>query len=236
MSYSKLTSILLYVVAGISLVVMLFFYVSPKTVDNIDELESKKDALIAGGAMTLLSEETNAATTDSTIADSTAIADEMAMEADSAKSEVDSIAAASASTMDITPDKSGAAVEIDLRDHFTGWEIMVLKRTDYALYWAYILLLIAAIAALIFPMINIATDVKALIRLLAVIGVAVIMILLSYYVLASDTPIDIIGYIGTDNSNPTVLKWVGTGLFSTYFLFGLAILSILYSEVVKLFK
>jgi hypothetical protein len=126
--------------------------------------------------------------------------------------------------------------EIDLRDHLTGWELMVYKRTDYALRWAYILLLITALASIIFPLITIVTDVKAILRLLSILGGAGLLILLAYFVFASDTPIDILGYTGSDNSNPATLKWIGTGLFSTYIIFGVALISILYSEVANLFK
>ena len=40
MAFSNITRIILYVVAGISLLVVLFFYISPKTVDY-DELEMR---------------------------------------------------------------------------------------------------------------------------------------------------------------------------------------------------
>ena len=113
---------------------------------------------------------------------------------------------------------------------------MVYKRTDYALGWAYILLALAAIAAVLFPLISIVTDVKAILRLLAVLAGAAVLVILSYFVFASDASIDIIGYTGTDNRDPATLKWIGTGLFSTYIIFGMALLSILYSEVANLFK
>ena len=50
MAFSKLTRIILYVVAGISLLVVLFFYVSPKTVDY-DELEiTRRGGYESGGS------------------------------------------------------------------------------------------------------------------------------------------------------------------------------------------
>lgn len=237
MPYSKITSIILYVVAAISLVVMLFFYVSPRTVD-IDELEARVTALTTGGdMMSMQMDDLAPAETDSTVADTTAAAEDMAMESAETDAEADSAAMAPVMEEPVPePMPEEEAGEIDLKDHLSGWELMVYKRTDYALGWAYILFIIAAIAALVFPMINIATDVKALIRIVSVLGGAAVLILLSYFVLASDETIEILGYTGTENSNPTTLKWVGTSLFSTYFLFGLAIISILYSEVVKLFK
>lgn len=229
MSYSKISSLLLYVVAGISLVVMIFYYVGPKTINmTVDELDAKVTSLTTEDIMAPQAD-------DQTLADSAAI-DSLQMEADSSMtSETDSTVTAATDT-DMVATARATSGEVDLRDYLSAWEIMVYKRTDYALGWAYILFIIAAIAALIFPMINIVTDVKAIIRLVAILGATAVLILISYFALASDATINILGYTGTENSNPTVLKWVGTGLFVTYFLFGIAILSILYSEVVKLFK
>jgi hypothetical protein len=125
---------------------------------------------------------------------------------------------------------------VDLKEYFSSWELMVLNRTDYALIWAYILFAISLIAAVVFPLFSVVTNLKALLRTLALLAGAAVLILLSYFVFASDTPIEILGYAGTDNRDPATLKWVGTGLFSTYILFGLAILSILYSEIASMFK
>jgi hypothetical protein len=168
---------------------------------------------------------------DTTAMDSTAVA-----EAGSTAAEADSAMVAAAAEEEMMSAPEVAPGEIDLRDHLSGWELMVYKRTDYALRWAYILLAIAAIAAVIFPLINIVTDVKAILRLLAILGGATVLLLLSYFVFASDQAIDILGYTGTDNSDPVTLKWIDTGLFSTYIIFGVALISILFSEVEKLFK
>jgi hypothetical protein len=55
-------------------------------------------------------------------------------------------------------------------------------------------------------------------------------------VLSSDATLDIIGYTGTENSDPGTLKMVDTVLFLTYMLFGLAFGSILYAIISKAFK
>lgn len=232
MSYNKLSSITLYVVAAVSVVVILFFYVSPRTVD-INELEARVEQLLTEGVTPDKPEAEVPAEVDSTAVDSVQLA----------SSEADSAGVAEADTAAVAPvDEEMAMTEVapvevvDLKDHLSNWELMVYKRTDYALGWAYILFVIAAIAALVFPLISIVTDLKAVLRLLAVIGAAAVLILLSYFVFASDTAIDILGYTGTDNSDPVTLKWIGTGLFSTYIIFGVALISILYSEVANLFK
>ncbi|MDA3821101.1 MAG: hypothetical protein PF450_00615 [Bacteroidales bacterium] len=228
MSDSKISSILLYVVAGISLLVMLFFYVAPNSVD-IEELDARVLALTTNDIMLPQA--------DQAVVDTTATDSLSAMVADTSMvAEVDSAAAMEAATDYEMPTAEVTPSEVNLRDHLTGWELMVYKRTDYALGWAYILFIIAAIAALIFPVISIVTEVKAMIRFAAILGGTAVLILFSYFVLSSGTTIEIMGYTGTENSNPSVLRWVGTGIYLTYFLFGMAILSILYSEVVKLFK
>jgi hypothetical protein len=56
------------------------------------------------------------------------------------------------------------------------------------------------------------------------------------YMLGSDTPLNIIGYEGTDNKDPQVLRFVDMGLISMYFVLGLTVLTILYSEIARYFK
>ena len=228
MNYSKISSIILYVVAVISLVVILFFYIGPRTLD-IDELEARVEQLTTEGVMADQPETPAPAEVDTTEVDSTEMA---GMETE----EVDSAALARVTEDIITPEQDIVVEGIDLKDHLTTWELMVYKRTDYALGWAYFLLALAAVAAVLFPLITIVTDIKAILRLLAVLAGAAVLVILSYFVFASDATIDILGYTGTDNSDPVTLKWIGTGLFSTYIIFGLALISILYSEVANLFK
>ena len=226
MSYSKISSITLVVVAAISLIVILFFYASPRTVDII-ELEARVEQLLTEGVLADQPEAPEAAEVDTTVADTLEVAEEVAEE-DSA--------AIPATADEQMPIVEVAPEEVDLKDHLSNWELMVYKRTDYALGWAYVLLAIAAIAAILFPLIRIVTDVKAILRLLMVVAAAAVLVVVSYFVFASDTPINILGYTGTDNTNPVTLKWIGTGLFSTYIIFGIAIVSILYFEVASLFK
>ncbi len=230
MSYSKISSITLIVVATISVIVILFFYISPRTVDII-ELEARVEQLLTEGALPDQPEPGVAAEVDTMMVDSLEAA-----ETDEAVIAEEDSAAMIASVEEEMPLKEITPEEVDLKDHLSNWEIMVYKRTDYALGWAYILLAIAAIAAILFPLVTIVTDVRAILRMLMVVGAAAVLLLVSYFVFASDTPIQILGYTGTDNTNPVALKWIGTGLFSTYIIFGIAILSILYFEVVSIFK
>lgn len=106
--------------------------------------------------------------------------------------------------------------------------------TNYALWWAYFLVVLTIVITLIFALVNIFTSPGGLKRsLIALVGIAILIGI--SYVLASDQPLSMPGYEGTGN-NPVTLKWVGTGLIATYILAGLAFLSILYVEISRIFK
>lgn len=215
MGFSKVTRIILYVVAGISLLVILFFYVSPRTIDydalemRVEEAKNPVDMTPAAPLPTV----------DST--------------------EVDSSANAAMAATDAQGPSETARVEetldVNLGKIMSGYEYLVWFRTDIALIWAYILVVLTLIASIVFPLIAVLSNPKGLIRLGAVLAGTAVLVIVSY-LLSSDTPIDIIGYTGTDNSDPATLKMIDTVLFVTYMLFGLALASILYAIVSRAFK
>ena len=217
MAFSNITRIILYAIAGISLLVVLFFYASPKTVDY-DALEVRVEEAMNPVDLT----PAPPPVADTTAQDSAAV-EEMAVE--EAAEEEGAFAAAE------VIDTAG----INLKDHMSGWEYLVWFRTDIALIWAYILVVITLLASLIFPLISVLTNTKALIRLLAVLAGAAVLVVVSW-LLSSSNPIDIIGYTGTDNSDPGTLRMIDTVLFVTYMLFGLALASILYAIISRAFK
>jgi hypothetical protein len=219
MAFSKLTRLILFVVAGISLVVVLFFYIGPKTLDY-DALELKVEEIQTPLDLTPMAP---MPVIDTSLTDSVAIADNLAA-VERAEEEA---AAAAIEAMN--------APAPDLGEALSGWESMVWFRTDIALVWAYILIILTAIAAIVFPLIAVISHPKALIRLLLVLAGAAVLVVISY-VLSNDKPIDIIGYTGTGNSDPGTLKMIDTVLFITYMLFGLALGSILYAIVSRAFK
>ena len=222
MAFSKLTKIILYVVAGISLLVILFFYIGPKTVDDYDALVDRVDEALNPIDMTPM---TALPVIDTTLTDSAAIA-ENAEAVQRATEERRAATAAAASEL---------SAEKSVKDVTSGWEYLLYFRTDIALFWAYILVLITLIASIVFPLIAVISNPKALIRLLAVLAGAAVLIVIAYLV-SKDTPIDIIGYSGTDNSDPATLKMIDTVLFVTYMLFGIALASILYAIISRAFK
>ena len=215
MAFSNITRIILYVVAGISLLVVLFFYIGPKTVDY-DGLEQRVTEAQNPVDLTPM---TPLPAVDTTAADSTAT------EAVTAAEDPGAFA------VETTPDVS----EVNLKEVMSGWEYLVWFRTDIALIWSYILVLLTLIASIVFPLIAVFSNPRGLIRLVAVLVGAAVLVIISYAV-SSDTPIDIIGYTGTDNSDPATLKMIDTVLFVTYMLFGLALASILYAIISRAFK
>lgn len=97
--------------------------------------------------------------------------------------------------------------------------------------WAYVLFGIAIIAAVIFPIIRLFTRPKqAMKSFIGLLGV--IVLILIAYALSDGTPMNLIGYTGTDNV-PSTLIFSDTILYTMYFLFGGAILAILGTEIYR---
>lgn len=108
------------------------------------------------------------------------------------------------------------------------------NHTNTALIWAFVLFLIALITALIFPLAFLIMNPKRALRFLIGLGVVAVFIFIAYQ-LGSDELLNLINYSGPDNV-PKTLKLVDTGLILTYFLALIALVSILYNEISKVFK
>lgn len=106
--------------------------------------------------------------------------------------------------------------------------------TGKFLIWAAILAIITAGLALVFPIINLFSSLKSAKRGLFILLGAAVLIFIAYS-FASNEVLNMPGYSGSDNI-PKTLKIAGTGLFTTYILAVLAVLSILFSEISKYFK
>jgi hypothetical protein len=217
MAFSKITRVLLFILAGISLVVVLFFYISPKTVD-FDGMELRVQEAANPVDLTPMA--------PLPTVDTTAVAEDIPATEDTTK-----VAEVAAPPIPMAPPPEPK----EAKEVLSGWELLVWNRVDIALVWAYILILLTALAAVVFPLIAVISNPKGLIRLGIVLVGAAVLVLVSY-LMASGTPLDIIGYTGTGNSDPSTLKMVDTVLFVTYILFGMALVSILYAIVSKAFK
>ena len=108
-----------------------------------------------------------------------------------------------------------------------------MLNTEMFLNIAYILLGIAVLVMIMSPIYGIVTNPQNIVKLLVSVGLIVVVFVLGY-VLAGDsvTEVQSIKHGLTQESS----KMVGTGLYVTYIAFGLTVLSLLYSSVIKIFK
>ncbi|MBE6333726.1 MAG: hypothetical protein E7071_02745 [Bacteroidales bacterium] len=106
--------------------------------------------------------------------------------------------------------------------------------TEALLNWAYALLGISIIAALVFPIIAFITKPKQgfknLLPLLGLVAVAAVC----YYV-SDNTVLELPGYNGSDN-NPETIQWSEAILFLTYVMMILNIAAIIITELFKKIK
>ena len=120
---------------------------------------------------------------------------------------------------------------VNTTEQDTKWIVNSLTYTEILLY-------IAVGAVVIFSLFNFVLNLmsrpkKALLSLIPIVLLGVVF--LFAYSSASNEVLHMPTYEGTDNV-PGILKWSGAGLITAYVLFGLAVLSILYAEIAKLFK
>lgn len=105
---------------------------------------------------------------------------------------------------------------------------------DPFLVWAYILTVGAAALAIIFPMLQMFSNPKGLkSMLIAVVSIAVLLAV--SYVLASDEILANVSLEGVENP-AGLMKYAGTSIIMSYLLLGIAVASVIFSEVSKSFK
>jgi hypothetical protein len=105
--------------------------------------------------------------------------------------------------------------------------------TSLVLVWAVIVFIIAALSTLIYSLINIVTNAKALRGFLIGLGIGAVLVAISYLI-SSSAPLSLPDAI--DVPSEAQLKWVGTGLNATYILAVVAFVGIIASEVMRAFK
>ncbi len=111
---------------------------------------------------------------------------------------------------------------------------------DLFIIWAYVLIGVAALFAIVPSIIQMITQPKNTVKSIISLVVIAVIVLIAY-VLSDGTPFttgqggQLPGYTGNDNV-PDMLKFADTMLFTMYFLLAGAVLSIIYAEVVKIFK
>ncbi len=98
---------------------------------------------------------------------------------------------------------------------------------NIAMYVTYGLLAIAALAAIIFSVFHMFTNIRKAVPTLIGIGVLVVIVLFSYAI-ATNEPYE--------TASPTVSQWVGGGIHATMILVGLGFLAAIFTEVSKYFR
>ena len=106
--------------------------------------------------------------------------------------------------------------------------------TDSFLNWANILFWGTIAVTLVFELYHIVMNPKSAVRTLISLAIIAVIVLIAYD-MSDDTPLKIVGYQGPDNV-PSMLTMAGTMLYTTYILFAVTIVVILYSELSRLFK
>jgi len=101
--------------------------------------------------------------------------------------------------------------------------------TNYGIIICYILLAVATLAAVVFPIIQLAQNPKNAKGALVGIGALVVVVGISYILAADNNPSNI-------EITADAAKQVGTGLYAFYLLSAVAIIAVVYSEVAKFFK
>ena len=107
------------------------------------------------------------------------------------------------------------------------------KYLNEFLYWGGILLALTIIVTVVSPIYGFIVNPKNLGMLLISLGVAAVVVVIAYmFADNSVTEVQAVKYELTQAGS----KRVGVGLYTTYIAFGLAVLALLYSSVVKIFK
>ena len=104
--------------------------------------------------------------------------------------------------------------------------------SGFGLYFAYFLFIVAALGALILPLINALGDTKKIVRGLIAIGVLGVLFLISWGISGGE-----ITEMYTEKGvNATMSKVIGGAITMMYLLGGIAVIGIIYSEVHKAIK
>jgi hypothetical protein len=108
------------------------------------------------------------------------------------------------------------------------------KGIDILLLWAFALLVAAIVVSIVFPLISLVKDPKKGIKSLIALGIFSFFVLLAY-LFSDGTPLNMQSYTSQGNV-PETLILADTLIYTAYFMLALAFLSILFSEIWKLFR
>lgn len=105
-----------------------------------------------------------------------------------------------------------------------------MEFVDIMLYGAYLLVIVAALGAIVLPLINALSNPKSLLK--SVLGIVIIGViyLISWGVSGDEVTARYIKFDITSTSSQVI----GGVLITTYLLMGIAVVSIIYSEIRKI--
>ena len=106
------------------------------------------------------------------------------------------------------------------------------------LSWSYVLFLFGTAVALIFSIIQTFHDKKSALKGLMGVGILAIIVLISYSIATPELPkfFGVEKFVQSGVLTATSSQWIGASLFVMYFLFGGAVLAVVYSSLSRLWK
>lgn len=107
-----------------------------------------------------------------------------------------------------------------------------MEFTDIILYIGYFLVIIAAIGAVVLPLINALSNPKSLLKSLAGVVALGVLFLISWAISGNE----VTALYTKFEINAASSQVIGGVLITTYLLLGISIVSIVYSEIAKLIK
>jgi len=104
---------------------------------------------------------------------------------------------------------------------------------DVVLYWGYILVIVTAAITIIAPLIYLIFNLKSAVKFFIILGAMVVLAIISYVLSGNEfSSLQLEQMKSTAETSVTV----GAGLIFLYILAALAILSIIYASVSRIFK
>lgn len=105
--------------------------------------------------------------------------------------------------------------------------------TELFINWAKLLLIVAVAVMVISPIYGFIVNPQNIVKMLISIAVMVVVVGLAYLLAGNDFTEYRLEELETTAETSTM---VGVGLYATYITFGLTVVAILYSSVIKIFK
>jgi hypothetical protein len=112
------------------------------------------------------------------------------------------------------------------------------KLITFSIYWAEILVVIGAFVALFYAAKQMASDKKQAITSLLILAAFALIVVISYAVSSSEIPkfFGVEKFVADGSLTPSISRWIGTGLVTTYILFAGAAISVIGFSAAKFFK